>query len=135
MKVLVAVLLLTICHILVWLQINGRLFSQWWIDNFWYSAILLSPIIFLIGYGYWVIMTDFFGGVVWPAKLIAYAINFLVFAVCAYYFLGELFFTIRNVVSLFFVLMIISAQMMLPKKHISEYFTRDEHPSDDSTKN
>jgi hypothetical protein len=80
-------------------------------------------------------MTDFFGGVVWPAKLIAYAINFLVFAVCSYYFLGELFFTIRNVVSLFFVLMIISAQMMLPKKHISEYFTGDEHPSDDSTKN
>lgn len=135
MKVLIAILMLIICHILVWLQINGRLFSKWWVDNFWYSAIFLSPIVFLIGYGYWVIMTDFFGGIVWPAKLIAYAVNFLVFAICAYYYLGELFFTVRNVVSLFFVFMIISAQMLLPKKHITEYFTRDKHPCHDPTKN
>jgi len=49
--------------------------------------------------------------------------------------LGELFFTVRNVVSLFFVIMIISAQMVLPKKHITEYFTRNKHPRHDPTKN
>ena len=135
MKLFFAILLLLTCHTLTWLQLNGRLFSQWWVDNFWYSAIILSPIIFLIGYNYWVVMTEFFNGFVWPVKLIAYGVNIFVFASCASYFLGEQFLTIRNVVSLILVSLILFSQQFLPKKHVFDYFTSDEHPENDPTKN
>lgn len=135
MKVLYAIFLLTTSHVLVWLQLNGRLFSVWWDNNFWINALLISPICFLIGYNYWVIMTEVFDGVIWPVKLIAYGVNIFVFASCASYFLGEQFLTIRNVVSLILVSLILVSQQVLPKKHISEYFTSDEHPENDPTKN
>ena len=135
MKVLYAIFLLLLCHTLTWLQLNGRLFNSWWDNNFWINALLISPICFLIGYNYWVIMTEVFNGFVWPVKLIAYGVNIFVFASCASYFLGEQFLTIRNVASLFLILLILISQRVLPKNHISEYFTSGEHPENDPTKN
>jgi hypothetical protein len=79
-------------------------------------------------------MTEIFDGIIWPVKLIAYGVNIFVFAACASYFLGEQFLTIRNIVSLLLVSLILVSQQLLPKKHISEYFTSDKHPKHDSTK-
>ena len=135
MKIIYAIFLLFLCHVLAWLQLNGRLFSVWWDNNFWINALIISPICFLIGYNYWVIMTEVFNGTVWPVKLIAYGVNIFVFASCASYFLGEQFLTIRNVVSLFLVSLILAFQQILHKKNISEYFTSAEYSENDPTKN
>ena len=135
MKIIYAIFLLLLCHTLTWMQLNGRLFSVWWENNFWINVLVFSPLCFLIGYNYWVIMTEIFNGYVWPVKLIAYGVNIFVFATCASYFLGEKFLTIRNIVSLLLVSLILLTQQILPKKHILEYFTSDEHPENDPTKN
>ena len=135
MKIIYAIFLLLLCHTLTWMQLNGRLFSVWWENNFWINVLVFSPLCFLIGYNYWVIMTEVFNGYVWPVKLIAYGVNIFVFATCASYFLGEQFLTIRNIVSLLLVSLILLTQQILPKKHILEYFTSDEHPENDPTKN
>ena len=42
----------------------------------------------------------------------------MVFAICAYYFLGETLFTIRNVVSIVFATLMILSQAYLPKTSI-----------------
>ena len=135
MKIIYAIFLLLLCHTLTWMQLNGRLFSDWWENNFWINVLVFSPLCFLIGYNYWVIMTEVFNGYVWPVKLIAYGVNIFVFATCASYFLGEQFLTIRNIVSLFLVSLILLSQQVLPKKHVSDYFTSGEHPENDPTKN
>jgi len=135
MKIIYAIFLLLLCHTLTWMQLNGRLFSVWWENNFWINVLVFSPLCFLIGYNYWVIMTEIFNGYVWPVKLIAYGVNIFVFALCSSYFLCEQFLTIRNIVSLLLVSLILLTQQILPKKHILEYFTSDEHPENDPTKN
>ena len=51
-------------------------------------------------------------------KFIAYGVNIVVFSICAYYFLGESLFTIRNVVSIVFATLMILSQAYLPKTSI-----------------
>ena len=117
MKIVFAIMLLFTCHILAWLQVNGPIFNDWWKDNMLISAFIVSPIIFWCSITYWTITYDWLQAV-WSVKFIAYGVNIVVFAICAYYFLGETLFTIRNVVSIVFATLMILSQAYLPKTSI-----------------
>ena len=117
MKIVFALFLLFTCHILAWLQVNGPIFNDWWEKNILISAFIISPIIFYCSLTYWTITYEWLQAV-WSVKFIAYGVNILVFSICAYYFLGESLFTIRNVVSIVFATLMILSQAYLPKKSI-----------------
>jgi len=117
MKYVFAVFCLLVCHILAWLQLNGPIFSVWWKENVLISAFVVSPIIFYLSMTYWTITYEWLQAV-WSVKFIAYGVNIVVFSSCAYYFLGETLFTIRNVVSIVFATLMILSQAYLPKKSI-----------------
>ena len=117
MKIVFGLVLLFTCHILAWLQVNGPIFNDWWKDNILISAFIISPIIFWCSLTYWTITYEWLQAV-WSVKFIAYGVNILVFSICAYYFLGESLFTIRNVVSIVFATLMILSQAYLPKKSI-----------------
>jgi hypothetical protein len=117
MKLVFALFCLIAGHLLAWLQLNGPIFSDWWKDNIWISALCVSPMIFFFSMTYWSITYEWLQAV-WSVKFIAYGVNILVFSVCAYYFLGESLFTIRNVVSIVFATLMILSQAYLPKKSI-----------------
>jgi hypothetical protein len=117
MKIVFAIFLLFTCHILAWLQVNGPIFNDWWEKNILISAFIISPIIFYCSLTYWTITYEWLQAV-WSVKFIAYGVNIVVFSICAYYFLGESLFTIRNVVSIVFATLMILSQAYLPKKSI-----------------
>ena len=117
MNLLFAIFCLLVCHVLTWLQLNGPIFSEWWKSNVIISAFIISPIIYFAGLTYWTITYEWLQAV-WSVKFIAYGINIVVFSTCAYYFLGESLFTIRNVVSIVFATLMILSQAYLPKTSI-----------------
>ena len=117
MKIVFGLVLLFTCHILAWLQVNGPIFNDCCKDNILISAFIISPIIFWCSLTYWTITYEWLQAV-WSVKFIAYGVNILVFSICAYYFLGESLFTIRNVVSIVFATLMILSQAYLPKKSI-----------------
>ena len=117
MKLIFALFCLVVGHLLAWLQLNGPIFSDWWKENIWISALCISPMIFFFSMSYWSITYEWLQAV-WSVKFIAYGVNIVVFSICAYYFLGESLFTIRNVVSIVFATLMILSQAYLPKKSI-----------------
>ncbi len=117
MKLVFALFCLIVGHLLAWLQLNGPIFNDWWKDNIWISALCISPLIFFFSMSYWSITYEWLQAV-WSVKFIAYGVNIVVFSICAYYFLGESLFTIRNVVSIVFATLMILSQAYLPKKSI-----------------
>ena len=117
MKLVFALFCLISGHLLAWLQLNGPIFSDWWKDNIWISALCVSPMIFFFSMSYWSITYEWLQAV-WSVKFIAYGVNIVIFSICAYYFLGESLFTIRNVVSIVFATLMILSQAYLPKKSI-----------------
>lgn len=117
MKLFFALFCLVVGHLLAWLQLNGPIFSDWWKENIWISALCVSPMIFFFSMSYWSITYEWLQAV-WSVKFIAYGVNIFVFSFCAYYFLGESLFTIRNVVSIVFATLMILSQAYLPKKSI-----------------
>ena len=117
MKLIFALFCLVVGHLLAWLQLNGPIFSDWWKENIWISALCISPMIFFFSMSYWSITYEWLQAV-WSVKFIAYGVNIVVFSICTYYFLGESLFTIRNVVSIVFATLMILSQAYLPKKSI-----------------
>ena len=117
MKLVFALFCLVAGHLLAWLQLNGPIFNDWWQENIWISALWISPGIFFFSMTYWSITYEWLQAV-WSVKFIAYGVNIVVFSICAYYFLGESLFTIRNVVSIVFATLMILSQAYLPKKSI-----------------
>ena len=117
MKLVFALFCLIAGHLLAWLQLNGPIFSDWWKDNIWISALCVSPMIFFFSMSYWSITYEWLQAG-WSVKFIAYGVNIVIFSICAYYFLGESLFTIRNVVSIVFATLMILSQAYLPKTSI-----------------
>ena len=117
MKIVFGLILLFTCHILAWLQVNGPIFNDWWKENILISAFIISPIIFWCSLTYWTITYEWLQAV-WSVKFIAYGVNIAVFAICAYYFLGESLLTIRNFVSIILATLMILSQAYLPNESI-----------------
>ena len=75
-------------QIITWFQLNGQFFSSWFKDNVFLLCLMGVPISYL-----YIEATRLgfiaFDGLIWPGRLLGFAMGMLTFAVCANVFLGE----------------------------------------------
>ena len=75
-------------QIITWFQLNGQFFSSWFKDNVFFLCLLGIPISWL-----YIEATRLgfiaFDGLIWPGRLLGFAMGMLTFAVCANVFMGE----------------------------------------------
>ena len=75
-------------QIIAWFQLNGQFFSSWFKDNVFFLCLLGIPISWL-----YIEATRLgfiaFDGLIWPGRLLGFAMGMLTFAVLANIFMGE----------------------------------------------
>ena len=75
-------------QIITWFQLNGQFFSSWFKDNVFLLCLLGIPISWL-----YIEATRLgfiaFDGLIWPGRLLGFAMGMLTFAVLANIFMGE----------------------------------------------
>ena len=75
-------------QIVTWFQLNGQFFNSWFKDNVFLLCLMGVPISWL-----YIEATRLsfiaFEGIIWPGRLLGFAMGMLTFAVCANVFLGE----------------------------------------------
>ena len=75
-------------QIVTWFQLNGQFVWPWFKNNVFLLCLLGIPISWL-----YIEATRFgfiaFDGLIWPGRLLGFAMGMLTFAVCANVFLGE----------------------------------------------
>lgn len=87
-NLLIALGLITISQIVVYLQLQGQFFSSW-IKTHPLSMSLLGIPISLILIEYTKRSAVYFGGEVWPGRLIGYAVGIIVFTTLSYAIFNE----------------------------------------------
>ena len=77
-----------IVQVITWFQLNGQFFSPWFKNNVFILCLMGVPISWLyieatrIGF-------IAFDGLIWPGRLLGFAMGILTFAICANMFMGE----------------------------------------------
>ena len=96
-------------HLLTWFQLNGQFIWSWFKDHPFILSLFGIPI--SLGYIYG---TKFaysaFGGMLWPGRLVGFAIGIASFAVLANIFLGESINT-KTIVSLVLAIILVCIQV------------------------
>ena len=86
--ILVCMVLLGFGQLLVWFQLNGQFIWPWFKNNVFLLCLFGLPISWL-----YIEATRLgfiaFDGVLWPGRLLGFAMGMLTFAVCTNVFLGE----------------------------------------------
>ena len=86
--IILACVLFFIGQLLVWFQLNGQFAWKWFDKNPILLSLIGVPISYLFivatKYGY-----DGFDGLLWPQRLVVFALGIISFAFCTYWFLGE----------------------------------------------
>ena len=106
---LYTILIFTITQIAVWYQTNGQFISDWFKNN----AFILSLFGIPISFGY-IYATKYafaaFDGVLWPGRLLGFALGMIIFAILTNSYLGEGI-TPKVVVSLVLAIMLVLIQV------------------------
>ena len=88
MNLLIGVVLILIGQIGIWFQTNGQFVWPWFKNNVFLLCLFGIPISWL-----YIEATRLsfiaFDGLIWPGRLLGFAMGMLTFAVCANVFLGE----------------------------------------------
>ena len=86
--VIIGVGIFLFVHVLTWFQLNRQFFSEWFKNNNFILALFGIPIsyLYIAGTKY---CYQGFDGLIWPGRLLGFAMGMLTFAVCANVFLGE----------------------------------------------
>ena len=75
-------------QIVTWFQLNGQFVWPWFKNNVFLLCLLGIPISWL-----YILATKWgfiaFDGLIWPGRLLGFAMGMLTFAVCANIFMGE----------------------------------------------
>ena len=85
---LYTLLIFTVTQVAVWYQTNGQFISEWFKNNTFILSLFGIPISF--GYIY---ATRFafeaFDGMLWPGRLLGFALGIISFTILTNYYLGE----------------------------------------------
>ena len=84
----IALVLVFFSQAAVYIQLQGQFFSDWIKNHPWFISLLGVPITFLL-IEYTKRSAAFFGGEVWPGRLIGFAVGVIVFAIMSYFMFGE----------------------------------------------
>ena len=82
------VILLIIGQILTFFQIQGHIKYDFLKNNQWFSVLLGIPIsiIFMVGIN---LLIKWYGGALWPSRIIGFSIGTIVYAMMSYYLFNE----------------------------------------------
>jgi hypothetical protein len=96
-------------QILTWFQLNGQFIWPWFKNNVLILCLFGLPISWLyIEATRWGFVA--FDGVLWPGRLLGFAMGMLTFAICAYIFLGEGL-TWKTIISLLLATLLVCIQI------------------------
>ena len=95
-----------------WFQNNLWQFSSWWKDKGSISVLIFSlPIGFAMYYA-WKYFVLYFGST-WSARMMFFALSYMIFPILTYVFLNESPFTVKNIISIALSILIIVVQIKL----------------------
>lgn len=99
----------TLAHSMVWFQLNGQFFSEWFKNNTLITVLFGIPISYLYIFGtkYTV---EAFEGMLWPGRLVSFAVGIITFSVFTSLIMGEGI-NLKTSVILILALMIVLLQI------------------------
>ena len=104
------VLLFTIAQAIIWIQTNGQFVWPWFKKNPFTVSVLFGTVIsYILIYGTR-FMVEYYDGLLWPGRFIAFGSGIISFTFLTWYFLGEGI-TLKTVVSLFMACSLIGIQL------------------------
>tara|TARA_R110000787_G_scaffold12488_1_gene40099 strand:+ start:361 stop:708 length:348 start_codon:yes stop_codon:yes gene_type:complete len=87
-NLLIGIGIFILAHIIVWFQLNGQFFSEWFKSNNFILALFGVPISYLYIWG-----TKYcyegFDGLIWPGRFIGFACGMVIFAAFSSSIMGE----------------------------------------------
>ena len=87
-ELLIGIGIFILAHIIVWFQLNGQFFSEWFKSNNFILALFGVPISYLYIWG-----TKYcyegFDGLIWPGRFIGFACGMVIFAAFSSSIMGE----------------------------------------------
>lgn len=95
-----------------WFQNNLWQFSDWWKDRGSISVLVFSIPIGYTMYYAWKYFVLYFGST-WSARMMFFALSYMIFPILTYLFLNESPFTIKNIISIILSILIIVVQIKL----------------------
>ena len=109
-KLLLAFLLFFLGQSLIWVQTNGQFVWPWFKKNpLTVSIVMGIPISYILIFGTRYIV-DYYDGLLWPGRFIAFGSGIICFAFLTWYFLGEGI-TLKTIVSLLVAFSLIGIQL------------------------
>ena len=100
-----------ISQILVWFQLNGQFFNEWFKKNTFLLSLIGIPISYLYIYG-----TNYgvkaFDGLLWPQRFLGFSIGIIIFAILSYTIMNETI-NFKTMLSLFLSFLIILVQIFI----------------------
>ena len=108
--ILICVMILFITQIIIWFQLNGQLKWEWFKDNYFLMSLLGVPISYALlystKYGF-----DGFDGLIWPGRLLGFAIGMISFPIMTWLYLGEVI-TLKIGISILLAIAILVLQLI-----------------------
>lgn len=88
MKLLLAILLLSIVYVIGWYQIHGQFLWDWF-KKYEYYLILISVPSTLISIRAIKLINEHFNGLIWPNRVLTFTIGIILFTFLTSYHFGE----------------------------------------------
>ncbi len=95
---------------LIWLNMNLRYVSDWWMNNYILNFVLLGPFVSASAYYSWGYLVDNLDSL-WSARLISFAIGTVTFLLLTWLILGETPFTLKNILCIILATVIVLIQL------------------------
>ena len=109
-NILLSIIILFITQIIIWFQLNAQLKWDWFKDNYLLMSMLGVPISYALllstKYGF-----EGFGGLLWPTRLIAFAIGMISFPFITWLVMGEGI-TLKSWISVLLAVIIMLLQLI-----------------------
>tara|TARA_A100001201_G_scaffold141135_1_gene135814 strand:- start:789 stop:1133 length:345 start_codon:yes stop_codon:yes gene_type:complete len=88
-KLVIALILFTIGHILIWFQTNGQFLWRWFEKHpiflsIFFGGFISYFFIFATKFSY-----QYFDGLLWPIKFVGFSVGIFTYAGLTYYFMNE----------------------------------------------
>ena len=88
MKLIFAILLLSIVYIIGWYQIHGQFLSEWF-KKYEYYLVWISVPSTLISIRAIKLINEYFNGLIWPNRILTFTIGIVLFTFLTSYHFGE----------------------------------------------
>jgi len=109
-EILLCIIILFFTQIVIWFQLNGQLKWDWFKDNYFLMSLLGMPISYALlystKYGF-----DGFGGILWPGRLLGFAIGMISFPIITWIIMGEGI-TLKSWLSIILAIIIMLLQLI-----------------------